>query len=239
MKKDFDIFSLHIKSFTPETIPFKRLLEYLAQLEKLFDGEDVHFIKVAKGSAAPEFIVKTDIAYKIEEKINSLNNADNPMFSKFARLLQEDNTSAYFTKNKKRIFEIKVANDNLQKYDIKEEYELYGYVIKVGGRDDTVPLSLRDLYDDSIIYNCNTNRNLAKDIAKYLFETPIKLSGVANWIKIGNSSWELKSFNIKNFDTIELTTIESDLTKLFEVNKEWYENHTIESFIEEIRGDNE
>ena len=239
MKKDFDIFSLHIKSFTPETIPFKRLLEYLAQLEKLFDGEDVHFIKVAKGSAAPEFIVKTDIAYKIEEKINSLNNTDNPMFSKFARLLQEDNTSAYFTKNKKRIFEIKVANDNLQKYDIKEEYELYGYVIKVGGRDDTVPLSLRDLYDDSIIYNCNTNRNLAKDIAKYLFETPIKLSGVANWIKIGNSSWELKSFNIKNFDTIELTTIESDLTKLFEVNKEWYEGHTVESFIEEIRGDNE
>jgi hypothetical protein len=240
MKKGFDTFSLHIKSFTPETIPFKRLLEYLSQLEKLFDGDDVHFTRVAKGSAAPEFIVKTDIAYKIEEKINSLNNVDNPTFSKLAKLLQEDNTSAYFTKNKKRIFEIKVANDNLQKCDIKEEYELYGYVIKVGGRDDTVPLSLRDLYDDTIIYNCNTSRNLAKDIAKYLFETPIKLSGIANWIKMGNSStWELKNFNIKNFETIELTTLENDLTKLFEVNKEWYENHTIESFIEEIRGDNE
>ena len=57
---------------------------------------------------------------------------------------------------------------------------------------------------------------------------------------MGNSStWELKNFNIKNFETIELTTLENDLTKLFEVNKEWYENHTIESFIEEIRGDNE
>ena len=184
-------------------------------MEKLFDGDDVHFTRVAKGSAAPEFIVKTDIAYKIEEKINSLNNVDNPTFSKLAKLLQEDNTSAYFTKNKKRIFEIKVANDNLQKCDIKEEYELYGYVIKVGGRDDTVPLSLRDLYDDTIIYNCNTSRNLAKDIAKYLFETPIKLSGIANWIKMGNSStWELKNFNIKNFETIELTTLENDLTKL-------------------------
>ena len=85
MKKGFDTFSLHIKRYTPETIPFKRLMEYLSQLQKLFDGENVHFVKVATGSAAPEFIVKNEDAHKVEAKINSLKDLSNPNYFKLIK----------------------------------------------------------------------------------------------------------------------------------------------------------
>ena len=187
MKSGFDTFRLHIEKYTPETIPFKRLMEYLFQLEKIFDSEDIRFIKVAKGSAAPEFLIRNEESYKIEAKINALMDLSNPEYCKIFKLLQEDKTDAYFTKNNKRILEIKSANDNLLKYDIKQSEEIYGYVMKVGGIDDTVALGIKDLYDETIYYNCTTTKSIAKEIAKYLFETPVKLSGVANWMKVGDS----------------------------------------------------
>lgn len=238
MKKGFDTFSLHIKKYTPDTLPFKRLMEYLVQLQKLFEGEKVHFVRVAKGSAAPEFIIRNEDAYRIEAKINSLSDFNNQTYSKIKKLLQEDESDAYFTKNNKRIFEIKYANDNIQKYDIKQDEEILGYVIKVGGKDDTVPLCICDLYDETITYNCNTTRDLAKSIARYLFETPVKITGKANWIKIGNSNWELKSFNVKSFDVIQ-NNQQDDYHKLFEIDEEWYKNHTVEEFMKEIRGEDE
>ena len=238
MKKGFDTFSLHIKRYTPETIPFKRLMEYLSQLQKLFDGENVHFVKVATGSAAPEFIVKNEDAHKVEAKINSLKDLSNPNYFKLIKLLQEDKTDAYFTKNNSKIFEIKYANDNIQKIDIKQEEELLGYVIKVGGKDDTIPLCISDLYDESITYNCNTTRSIAKNLAKYLFETPVKIIGNANWIKEGNSKWELKSFIIKNFEVIPDTKFE-DIHQSLKVDEEWYKNNTVEEFIKKIRTEDE
>ena len=93
--------------------------------------------------------------------------------------------------------------------------------------------------DDTIIYNCNTNKKIAKEIAKYLFETPIKVSGVANWSKIGNSNWELKHFNAKNFEILNLDSIENDLGNIFNVDEDWYKENTVEEFMHKIRGDDE
>ena len=239
MKQDFDKFCLHIKKYTPKTIPFKRLMEYLEQLQKLFDGEEIYLNKIAKGSAAPEFWVRTDNSYKIEQKIASLSEIENPTSLKLIKLLRDDDTTAYFTKNNRRIFDIKEANDNIVKYDIKDAYEICGYVIKVGGRDETIPFSIRDLYDDTIIYNCNTNKNVAKEIAKYLFETPIKVSGIANWCKIGNSNWELKHFNVKTYEVLNLDSIENDLENIFKIDEDWYKENTVEEFMHKIRGDDE
>ena len=82
-------------------------MEYLEQLQKLFDGEEIYLNKIAKGSAAPEFWVRTDNSYKIEQKIASLNEIENPTSLKLIKLLRDDNTTAYFTKNNRRIFDIK------------------------------------------------------------------------------------------------------------------------------------
>ena len=239
MKSGFDTFRLHIKKYTTETIPFKRLMEYLSQLEKIFNNEDVHFIKVAKGSAAPEFLIKNEEAYKIEERINSLKDLSNPDYCKLLKLLQEDKTDAFFTRNNKRILEIKSANDNILRYDIKQAEDIYGYVMKVGGIDDTVPLCIKDLYDETILYNCTTTKTIAKEIAKYLFETPVKLSGFANWIKVGDSKWDMKKFIVKSFEIIDDDITDIDTNQLFEIDTEWYKNNTVEDFIKEMRGDNE
>lgn len=72
----------------------------------------------------------------------------------------------------------------------------------VGGkRLDEVPVHLQGR-DPRNKYNCLTDRDKAKQIAGHLFETVIKVEGIARWIRTPEGEWEMRRFWIENFQPI-------------------------------------
>ena len=159
--RQFDYFDFHIENYTPETLPFNRLMEYLFQLKKLFKDCDVHFLTVKDGSAAPAFQVAHEDSTKIENIISSFEESD--LCNDFLVLLKKDNTTAYFTKNNRIIYRFKGVNDNLnqEEQEVQEIGTLEGTIIKIGGKDETIPVTIMDLDNPKKTYNCNTSRNVA------------------------------------------------------------------------------
>lgn len=236
--KNFDYFDFHIENYTPETLPFNRLLEYLTQLKKLFKDCDVHFIEVKKGSAAPAFQVNRDDSDKIESIISTFDQSE--YYDGMFELLRKDQTNAYFTKNNKVIFRFTGVNDNIkqEEKEVKEFSTLEGTIIKIGGKDETIPVTITDLDNPEKTYKCNTSKDIAIELAKHLFAS-IQVEGNASWLRKENKTWELKKFDIKNFCVLDDTPAVSVIKNNLILDEDWCKTNDLRSYAKKIREDTE
>lgn len=97
---------------------------------------------------------------------------------------------------------------------------LVGQVIKIGGRDDTVPMTLRT--PDGVFVDVNVKgRDEARKLAKHLFGADIKVSGNATWVRDEEGQWTCSTMEVLSFEEIDSTT----LGDLFEALKRVPNNH--------------
>jgi hypothetical protein len=202
------LYDFHIDKWTPDTLPMERLAEYLSRLALLFGhATHVHFLKVRKGSAVPEIQVDQPAAEAVRERLHLVrNHAAAPEMVKVTqsinRLLQEDGASAYLkVKGGARIIEFPGVKMPLaEEAFVHEAGELTGTVIRVGGKDDTVPLWLAS--SDGTVYKCNTSRALARDLAHHLFGDVLRLAGAGKWRRSEDRTWELVEFKVKSWEPL-------------------------------------
>lgn len=77
---------------------------------------------------------------------------------------------------------------------------LDGVLIRVGGRDDTVPVHLRD---GDAIHMCNATRDMARRLAVHLYGPTLRVRGDARWERDADGVWSMKRFNITEFDELD------------------------------------
>ena len=77
---------------------------------------------------------------------------------------------------------------------------LDGVLIRIGGRDDTVPVHLRD---GETIHVCNANRNLAKRLAVHYDGSTLRVHGDGRWERDADGRWLMKRFNITEFSVLD------------------------------------
>ena len=77
---------------------------------------------------------------------------------------------------------------------------LDGILIRIGGRDDTVPAHLRD---GDTIHLCNATREMAKRLAVHLYGPPLRVHGDGRWERDAAGRWIMKQFNITSFDVLD------------------------------------
>ena len=146
-----------------------RLAEYLARLATVFGfQEHVHFLKVRKGSAVPEIHVQEATALKVHARLKLIGTADAPedaakSVQHINAMLREDNASAVLrVKGGAQVIQFPGCKTPLAEEAIVHEAgELVGTVIKVGGKDETVPLMLQDT--DGTTFSCTTTRAMAEN----------------------------------------------------------------------------
>src|SRR5215468_3831317 len=91
--------TFRISAWTPDTLPMKRLAEYMAELTRLFgEADHVHFSRLRKGSVGLAVKVQYEAVPKVRERIKAANllPADAPEdvvapFRKLNKMLAEDN----------------------------------------------------------------------------------------------------------------------------------------------------
>jgi hypothetical protein len=173
--------------------------------------EQVHFLKVRKGSAIPEIHVDETAAPKVYARLKLVGSASAPedaikSVQHINAMLRDDNASATLRiKGGAQVVQFPGCKTPLaEEAVVHETGELIGSVIKVGGKDDTVPLLLQDT--DGSTLPCTTTRAIARELAHHLFGDLVRVQGTGKW--------KLDDFRIKSWEAISQTPLVDELNAL-------------------------
>lgn len=236
-------YDFRIDVWKPETLPMARLAEYLSKLAVLFGNKDhVHFMKVRKGSAVPEFVVDGPAVPKVQERLRLACGLDAPediarANREINRMLREDNaTGTLRLKGGAKILDFPGRKTPLAEEALVHEFgELDGVVIRVGGKDESVPVTLEG--PDGSYPRCNTTREIARRLAPYLFGQTIRVAGRGRWRRTQEGVWELDAFNIETFLPLEEASLTDIIASMRAVEgSSWNELNDPQAAFQRLRG---
>lgn len=196
-----------IKDWSPSTIPMRRLAQYLEKLSALSGHPDrVHFEKVVPGSVKPVFQVERFVAPAVLHRFHAANDGTIAeavaIGAEINRMLRQDNTwgalKVYRGPNIVQFPGIKVPLS--EEVSVVESTELDGVLIRIGGRDSSVPVGIES---EGVYLRANTTRDLAKALAPHIFEGVLRFFGSGKWTRGADGVWKLETFNVSNFEVLD------------------------------------
>ncbi len=241
MKTTYDF---RIDAWKPETLPMARLAEYLAKLSLLFGNkEHVHFHKIRKGSAIPEIVVDEPAVPKVNERLRLVGALDAPEDIARANreincMLRDDNaTGALKFKGGAKILDFPGRKTPLAEEAVVYEFgELDGVVIRVGGKDETVPVTLEGM--DGAYYRCNASRETARQLATYLFGQSVRVTGRGKWRRNQEGCWEIETFDIKGFEPLDEMPLVDTIAAMRAIEgSDWNELDDPQAEFKRLRGE--
>ena len=196
-------------SYTPETLPMDRLAEYMAAYARLLgETANVHFQSMETGSAILVAAVEEPAQPKVQERVRSLQHGNAPKdvlkaFDELDEMLRKDNATGDLSGIDGSViipFPGRTRPEPLVFGPIRQEGSLEGQVIRVGGRDETIPVHLRD---GAVIHSgLNAKPEMAREIAHHLLGPTLRVYGTGTWYREADGSWTLRSLTISHFEVL-------------------------------------
>ncbi|BBF92115.1 hypothetical protein [Blastochloris tepida] len=198
-------------AYTPATLPMERLAEYISALARLLgEGAQVHFRGVAEGSAVLVADVDEPARPKVRDRFDSVRTGTGPReaakaFAELDDLLRADNaTGSLATDTPCNVIPFPGKNRPMPITfgPFTQEGTLDGEVIRVGGKDVTVPVNLRDP-SGCVLTGLYTTREIARELGHLLFGPTIRVYGTGKWRRLAEGVWQLDEFKIVNFEKLD------------------------------------
>ncbi len=220
--------------YTPETLPMSRLAEYMAKVAALLgERSHVHFVGMEGGSAVLVQEVEQEAHARVRERLHAVHRDDGPQDATLAYdalngLLTADRASGALFEGDghdaagTRVLQFPgAAQDSQAEYGpVAQASTLQGVVIVVGGARDPVPVHLQD---GDIVHNCVAKRVVAKELARYIFGRPLRVSGNGRWSRDSRGQWSMSRFQITAFSQLEddpLGEVVADLRQMASTTRE-------------------
>lgn len=235
-------YALRIKGFTPQSLPLGRLGEYVCALADLIgDDVGVSFERVTKGSAQLKVWIDDNDAPVVVNRVRLAPSADEGSslrrgYDKIQSLLAADKTSAEFKPPKGAvILKFPGGPKNALRVAIVKEYgEISGRIIKLGGRDETIPVALRT--PDGEVINGTANIEMALRLKPYLLEPiDVILTGMGRWKRKDSGEWEAIEFKINDFSVMDFDGLENELERTRAAGSGWDDVQDVEQELSRIR----
>lgn len=209
-----------IHEYTPSTLPMERLAEYLRNLAVLLGStESVHFVRLEAGSVECQIEAEASEEPRIVSRVKEVAKGTGTQEAKNAyknlrELLEEDKTSAELeTEIGDMVVDFPKAKS--AEHAIFGPFwqfgVLEGMLIMIGGRDETVPVHL---LDEGRFHKCNATREVARELAPYLFRSPIRVFGRGRWLRNSQGKWELSWFDIDRFEPLDDSSLPEVVSRL-------------------------
>lgn len=243
MKKP-NTYTLRILGSHPNKLPLDRLALYLVELAKLMgEREHIHFDKVSVGSAAlkvwAEESAAPDVAKRLKLAFNKGSNAPKEAvraLESINELLIQDGKKAELKDPAGAVIypfpggrKVPPMKDLL----IDEDCSVSGQVIKIGGRDETIPVWLKD--SDGTEYHCTIRgEQLAREIATHYLGDPIEVSGKGKWRRSADGKWILVDLAVKSWSPLQNDWGEA-FAAMSRLASGWHDVPDVESLCAEIR----
>ncbi len=213
-----------IDALTPDRVPMARLAEYIADLARLLGHQEhVHFGRVESGSLALVPQVEQSYYPLVQERLRAANSAEgipkdvvDAVESLNHRLAQDDATGSLRDDSGAEI--IKFPGRDMpapQTFGpFKQLCAFDGVLIRVGGKDETVPVHLQA---GDAIHICNSTRDMARRLAPHLYQGTLRVWGEGRWEREANGRWKLIRFDISKFEQLDDAPIDEVVRRLREV----------------------
>ena len=234
-------YRLKIEGSSPETMPMKRLAEYLSDMAVLLGEEpNVHLMGIEGSSTCPIVLIDWQAEAGILARIQKARNREGPedaihaMDNFDARLKRDNRSAAFINPANKPVIEFPGATrpQAIEWPSINQPAELCGIPIMVGGRSDPVPVHL---LDGETEWLCSADRTKAIGIAQHLFTTTLRVSGRGRWRKIETGEWALERFVIEGYEQIRLALLDETIRELRSIKAKWKELEDPLAEVEAIR----
>ena len=198
-----------IDAWDPARLPMARLAEYMSDLAGLFGQPDrVHFDRLETGSAVLVQHVDDAAIRAVRERLDVANGvapADDIAKSIDAinlRLAEDQAIGSLHDAGGAEVLRF-LGRDRptLPSFGpLRQDSTCDGVLIRVGGKDDTVPVHLDDR---GTIHVCNADREMARRLAPHLYGGPLRVHGSARWERRSDGNWRLRRFDIKDFEELD------------------------------------
>jgi hypothetical protein len=218
-----------IDAYMPETIPMARLAEYMAHVAVLLgEPSSVHFLRVDPGSLAMVQWIAPEAVPKVVGRLEQVRHGHGPpdainAFKMINRKLREDNgIGVLSTADDKEIlrFPGREAVESWVFGPFHQQGSLDGVVIRVGGKNESVPVLLEAGPD--LHYTCVAHRDVAKRLAAHIFTTPLRVYGTGRWHRNEEGTWIVERFLIGSFDVLNDEPLSSVVEALRSIpGSEW------------------
>jgi hypothetical protein len=214
-----------IDAYTPATIPMARLAEYMLDLATLLgEKEHVHFVRLEEGSTTVVQRIDKESFPKVSARIRTVNVADGEgpedalrAFKAIDHRLAEDNAVGHlYAGDGAEIIRFPGCEKPkpLTFGAFNQAGSLDGVVIKIGGKDETVPVHLQE---GAVAHRCNATREMARRLAPHLFTDTLRVHGMGRWERDADGVWNLKRFHIAEFEVLEAAPLSAVVELLRQV----------------------
>ncbi|MHB8448381.1 MAG: hypothetical protein ACYC7G_08090 [Rudaea sp.] len=221
-----DFYEFHINKFTPQTIPLKRLGEYMAALAKVFGSEGaVHFSQIVHGSVGVVSRIDADATGAVWQRVQVAPTMDAPAelakaYKAVNDMLYEDGASADLKRSDIKV--LRFAGNEIKKPPrmgpIAQSIEVDGVLVRVGGKDKTAHVLIED--KEGLIWSFEVTREQAKNVAAHLFGDPIRVIGTIRWIRDEDGIWQqvphsAKANSFAQLNAASLSEVIADIRTIY------------------------
>ena len=213
-----------VDALSPDRVPMARLAEYIADLARLFGyKEHVHFDRVEQGSLVAVQQVEQEYAPLVHERLRTANKVEgvpddvaDAVESINHHLAQDGATGSLRDDGGAEIIPFPGRDKPPPQTfgPFKQPCTFDGVLIRVGGKDDTVPVHLQA---GDAIHICNSTRDMARRLAPHLYRGTLRVSGDGRWERESDGHWRLIRFDISKFEELDDAPIDEVVQRLREV----------------------
>jgi hypothetical protein len=103
---------------------------------------------------------------------------------------------------------------------VREHTEIHGRIIRLGGRDETIPVSL--MTHEGEVIACAANIDMAKKLKDYLLEPVyVILSGMGKWTRQSSGGWKLSEFIVNEVSPMDDSEFDDALRRIQALGSGW------------------
>jgi hypothetical protein len=234
-------YEFYIDVYSPKSIPMARLAAYLTELAMLLGNrERVHFSGLKEGSTRVLTMVEREAVPKVRARLQNAADKEAPEdirkpFSRIDEMLREDNAIGRITRGNSNVirFPGREAVRPPRMGPFTQQGEIDGVLVRIGGQDSTAHAMIEAA--DGKTVSCFVSRELAIQMAPYIYGTPLRLSGSARWERTESGEWSLINFRAKEFHVLNAESFSAVVGRLRSVAARWKPEDDPLSLIKELR----
>jgi hypothetical protein len=227
---DFKIFTLYIQGVNIDNIALEDIAAYLADFSELL-GKDVspRFHSIRRGSLKLGAKVKSERAIDVKTRGFLLRTGDAPEEAVRARErisrrlgLHHAKKATLLDPDQSKVIEIPIERPSGEFVDVpglRRAGSLQGKVIRVGGTRDTVTVDLQDA--DGHVYPCKAKRDVAKKLARKIFEQTFRVFGTGTWRRDPDGLWSVDEFLISDIEELDDDALTDVVAQLRAIPSQW------------------
>jgi len=207
-----------IDALKPETLSLARLVAYLAELTKVLgDDAGLHFDRVKEGSAQLVAWADEPTQHQITKRFMLIRTGEIPpetsnAIHKLNELLRNDDAVGKLCGTGEIIdFPGRDILRGESIGPIQQHTTVEGQLFRLGGRGKSVNFHLDD---GTKVWSGMTTRQLAREMAPYLFGATIRVSGAGVWKRSAEGDWALTSFTATMVEPLDDAPLSEALAQI-------------------------